>query len=168
MAYNTVILKSYSNIVEEYEAAAAFYPGHLLELTSDGKVQKHSGAGKTAVAMFAIEDALQGKGLGINGAYAAGDRVRCLIAQPGDQVYARLADEETVVIGDFVESNGAGGLRKVVRTPESWESADSQAAKSLYDKHIVGQVLVACDTTSLSTDESEARSTEQYVIIRIV
>lgn len=168
MAKNTVILKSYSNIIEEYEAAAALYPGQLLELTSAGTVQKHSGAGKTAVAMFAIEDALQGKGLGINGAYAAGDRVKCMIAQPGDILYVRLADEEKVSIGDFVESNGAGNLRKVVRTPQSWESADSQAAKSLYDKHIVGQAIEACDTTSLSTDESEARSTEQYVAIRII
>jgi hypothetical protein len=83
-------------------------------------------------------------------------------------VYARLADEETVVIGDFVESNGFGQMRKVVRTNESWESADSQAAKSQYDRHIVGVVLVACDTTSLSADESEARSTEQYVVIRII
>jgi len=168
MAYNSVIIKSYAHIISEFEAHAAIYPGDLVEINSDGEVQKHSGAGKTAGAMFALEDALQGKGLGVNGAYAAADQVRVWHAVPGEEVYARLADEETVVIGDFVESNGYGQLRRESRAPESWESADSQAAKSIYDRHIVGVVLAAVDTTSLSTDESEARSTEQYVRIRII
>lgn len=166
MAYNTIKLKKYVDIIEEYEAAGVILPGNLLEITSAGKVQKHSGAGKTAQALFALEDALQGKG--IESAYAAGDKVQVWVATPGEVVYGRLADEETVVIGDYVESNGAGQLRKVSRSTESWESADAQAAKSLYDKHIVGQVLVALDTTSLSTTDSSSRSTEQLVVIRIV
>jgi hypothetical protein len=168
MAYNTIKLKKYTDIIIEMEAVAALYPGNLLEITSAGKVQKHSGAGKTAAALFALEDELQGKGIGVNGAYAAGDMVQVWHATPGEVVYARQADEETLVIGDYVESNGLGQVRKVVRTNESWESADSQQAKSQYDRHIVGIVLTACDTTSLSTDESEARSTEQYVVIRII
>ena len=168
MAYNTIKLKKYTDIVEEYEAAAAIYPGHLLEFTSAGLVQKHSGAGKTAPALFALEDELQGKGIGIAGAYAAGDRVQVWHATPGEQVYARQVDEEALIIGDFVESNGAGCMRKVVRTNESWESADSQQAKSGYDRHIVGVVLVAASTTGLDDDSSELRTTEQYVIIKIV
>jgi len=168
MGYNTIKIKKYTDIVEEYAAAAALYPGHLLEITAAGTVQKHSGAGKTAPALFALEDELQGKGIGVSGAYAAGDRVQVWHATPGEVVYARQADEEALLIGDFVESNGLGQVRKVVRTNESWESADSQAAKSSYDRHIVGIVLTACDTTSLSTDESEVRTTEQYVVIKIV
>jgi GNAT superfamily N-acetyltransferase len=168
MAYNSVIIKSYVHIVNEYEAVAAITPGDLVEITSAGKVQKHSGAGKTAAAAFAIEDALQGKGLGVEDAYAAGDRVRVWNAIPGEEVYARLADEENVAIGDFVESNGYGQVRKVVRSAESWESANEGEGTSIFDKHVVGQVLAAVDTTSLSTDESEARSTEQYVRIRII
>lgn len=166
MAYNTIKLKKYTDIIEEYEAAAAILPGNLLEITSAGKVQKHSGAGKTASVLFALEDELQGKS--IADGYVAGDRVQVWVATPGEVVYGRLADEETVAIGDYVESNGAGQLRKVSRTPESWESADAQAAKSLYDKHVVGQVLAALDTTSLSTTDSSARATEQLVVIRIV
>lgn len=166
MSYNTVKLKKYVDIIEEYEAASELYPGNLVELTSTGKVQKHSGAGKTASCMFALEDELQGGSLAT--AYAAGSKVQVWCAVPGEIVYARLADEESVVAGDFVESNGLGQLRKVARSAESWESADSQAAKSLYDKHVVGVVLTALDTTSLSTDESEARPTEQFVKIRIV
>jgi len=168
MAYNTIKLKKYTDIIEEYEAVAAIYPGHLLEITSAGKVQKHSGAGKTAPALFALEDEMQGNGIGILGAYAAGDRVQVWVATPGEQVYARQADEEALVIGDFVESNGAGCMRKAVRSVESWESVDSTAAKSTWDRHIVGQVLVAADTTSLDDDSSELRPTEQYVIIRIL
>lgn len=166
MSYNTIKLKKYTDIIEAYEAASTLYPGNLLEITSAGKVQKHSGAGKTAPALFALEDELQGKG--IADYYSAADKVQVWVATPGEVVYARLADEETVVIGDFVESNGAGQLRKVSRSTESWESADAQAAKSLYDKHIVGQVLAAVDTTSLSADESEARPVEQFVVIRIL
>jgi hypothetical protein len=168
MAYNTIKLKKYTDIIEEYEAVAAIYPGHLLEITSAGKVQKHSGAGKTAPALFALEDELQGHGIGIAGAYAAGDKVQVWVATPGEQVYARQADEESLAIGDFVESNGSGQVRKVTRTNESWESADSQQAKSSYDRHIVGQVLVASDTTGLDDDSSELRPTEQYVVIRIL
>jgi len=169
MGYNTIKIKKYSDIVFEGKASGVIYPGDLVEFTTtEGTVKRHSGAGKTAAAMFALEDELQGKGIGVNGAYASGDRVQVWHAQPGEAVYARQADEEALVVGDFVESNGLGQVRKVTRTNESWESADSQAAHSQYDKHIIGVVLTASDTTSLSTDESEARSTEQYVVIRII
>jgi len=168
MAYNTVIIKSFVHIQREFEANAAIYPGDLVEIMNTGKLRKHSGAGKTAAAWFAIEDALQGKGLGVNGAYAAADQVRVWCAIPGEEVYARLADEQTIAIGDFLESNGYGQLRKALRSNESWESADAQAAGSSYDKHLVAVALEAADTTSLSTDESEARSTEQYIRVMVI
>ena len=171
MAYNTVKIKKYTDIVFEATASGTILPGNLVEFTSAANgstVQKHAGAGKTAACMFALEDELQGKGLGVNGAYSSGDRVQVWHATPGEVVYARQADEEALVVGDFVESNGYGQVRKVVRSSESWRSADSQAAHVLYDKHVVGVVLTASDTSSLSTDESEARSTEQYVVIRII
>lgn len=166
--YHTIILKNYVKVFEEYKAAAALLPGQLLELTSAGTVRKHSGAGKTAIPMFAIEDALQGKEIG--DAYATDDQVRVWIPQRGDIVYALLADEESVVVGDFVESNGGGYLRKVVRTNESWESTDSQQAKSQYDQHIVGVVLEAKDLTSLATESSSAATatTTQFTQIRIM
>ncbi len=166
--FHTIKLKNYLHVSEEYVAAAALSPGQLLELTSTGKVQKHSGAGKTALVMFAVEDELQGKG--INDAYAAGDVVQVWVPTRGDIAYAKLADEEKVIIGDFVESNGLGFLRKVVRTNESWESADSQQAHSIYGSHIVGQVLEAKDLTSLSTGDSSAATdtTTQFVKIRVI
>jgi hypothetical protein len=171
MKRNTIILKDYLHIFEEYEAATSIIPGQLVELNSAGKVQKHSGAGKTALPMFPIEDALQGKG--IRDAYAAGDKVRVWIPQRGDMVYALLADEESVVIGDFVESNGLGYLRKVSRANDSWESADTAPGgglHTLYDMHIVGVAVEAKDLTSLSTSDS-SRFTDvqvQYLMIRIL
>lgn len=173
MKYNSIILKRYLHIQEEYAAAAAIIPGMLVELTSAGTVQKHSGAGKTVLAMFAIEDALQGKGINQNLAadnYAAGDVVRCWIPTPGDIVYALLADEEKVVIGDKLESNGAGYLRKESRAQDSVESADAQAALSQYDKHIVGIALEAKNLTSLDATESSAATatTTQYIQVRIM
>ena len=106
-AKNTVILKNYLNVFEEYVAAAAtIYPGCLLELTSANKVKVHATAGGNALPMFAIEDAFQGKGIDDN--YATGDVVRCWIPTRGDVVYGILADGQTIAKGDFVESNGAG------------------------------------------------------------
>jgi hypothetical protein len=166
--HNTIILKNYLKVFNEFTASAAIIPGQLVELTSAGKVQKHSGAGKTAIPMFAIEDALQGKA--IDEAYAANDTVRVWAPQRGDEVYALLADEESVIIGDFLESNGGGYLRKVVRTNESWESTDSQQAKSQYDKHIVGIALEAKDLTSLATESSSAATatTTQYIKMMVL
>jgi hypothetical protein len=171
MKRNTIILKDYLHVFEEYEAAAALSPGMLVELTTAGKIQKHSGAGRTALPMFPIEDALQGKT--IRDAYAAGDKVRVWIPQRGDIVYGLLADEESVVIGDYVESNGLGYLRKVSRANESWESADTAPGggnHSTWDQHIVGQVLETKDLTSLSTSDSTRFSDTQiqFTLIRVI
>jgi hypothetical protein len=166
MKYNTIKLKNYLHIREEFTASNAILPGMLVELNGTaGYIKKHSGAGKTVLPMFAIEDALQGKA--IDETYATGDKVQVWIPTRGDIVYALLADEEKVVIGDFVESNGAGYLRK--RIPESWESADAQAANTIYDHSIVGQVIEDKDLSSLEGSESSAATatTTQFVAIRI-
>jgi hypothetical protein len=169
--HNTIIIKDYLHVFEEYEAYGTILPGQLVELTSAGKVQKHSGAGKTALVMVAIEDALQGKA--IDEAYASGDKVRVWIPQRGDMAYLLLADEDSVSIGDFVESNGAGFVRKEVRTNESWESDDAYpggGAHTLYDQHVVGQAVEAKDLTSLSTTDSSefGATTTQHTLIRIM
>ena len=109
MAKNTIKLKKYLNVIEEYEAAAAIIPGELIELTTAGTVQVHSTASGNCLPMFALEDELQGKG--IDEAYAAGDQVQVWIPTRGDQVYAILADGNDVEIGNFLESNGAGELQ---------------------------------------------------------
>ena len=105
---NTVILKNYLNIRNEYEAAAEVYPGMLLELTSAGKVQAHDTA-DDAVCMVAVEDELQGNGM--DDAYSSGDQVQCWVPQVGDEVYAILVDGQDISTADFLQSNGDGKLK---------------------------------------------------------
>ena len=107
---NTIIVKNYSDVVEEYLAHETIYPGQLLALTNALKVQKHASAGGAGrPVMFAVEDALQGKS--IDDPYSANDPVQVWIPGRGDDVLAILADGETVVKGGPLESNADGTLK---------------------------------------------------------
>lgn len=143
MAYNSIILKKYVDIVNEREAAATITPGMLVELTSAGKVQAHSNAGQNAAKAFAKEDALQGNG--IDDDYSSGDKVQVLSFIPGEEVYGILADDEDVAIGDFLESDGNGYLQK--------HEAGSAGVVE-YPNAIVGQALEAKDLSGSSGEES--------------
>jgi len=114
MAKNTIKLKKYLDIVNEYVAAGTITPGMLVELTSAGKVQAHSSAGEPVLPMFALEDELQGNGIDDN--YSADDQVQVWVTVRGEEVYALLKDGENVSIGDFLESDGAGHLQKYAAT----------------------------------------------------
>jgi len=142
---NTIRLKNYLNIFEEYEAESAIIPGELIELHTTGNVQVHSTEAGTAERMFAIEDELQGKG--IDDAYADGDRVQCWFPQAGDQVYAILEDGNSVAIGDFLESNGAGELQLHAGDVGSGGLTE-------YPHCIVAVALEAVDLSGSSGDES--------------
>lgn len=160
MAKNTIMLKNYLNVFEEYEAAAdTIYPGCLIELDSAGKVKVHVTAGGNALPMFAIEDALQGKGLDDN--YATGDKVRCWVPTRGDVVYGILADGQTIAKGDFLESNGAGYLQK--HTP------DEGSQNSIYQNAIIG---VSLDTESsvAGSEDSDINflSVNRRIAVRII
>lgn len=129
-------------------AVAELYPGHLLERTSADKVQKHSTSGGTcALPMFAIEDENQGKG--IDDAFAADARVVCWMPQRGDQVYAVLADGQSVAIGDYLESNGDGTLKKF-----SPDTADSDDPFTGYDRQVVAQADETLDLSDSSGGET--------------
>ncbi len=148
MSYKTVKLKRYLKINEEYEAAEAITPGHLIELNSDGKVQKHSNEDKNVLAMFALEDELQGRAIGT--AYETNDPVQCWIPTRGDQVYALLKANENVAIGNFLVSNGDGTLKK--HAPGVHSATDEN-----YPAKIVGIALEAVNETSV-----------QRIVVRIV
>lgn len=94
---------------EEARAAAAITPGHLIELASSGKVQKHSGAGAVAERNYALEDALQGNT--IDDDYSSDDLVSFLSAAPGDVIYGWLAAGENASIGSKLTSNGDGTFK---------------------------------------------------------
>lgn len=94
---------------EEDRAAAALSPGHLLEFTSAGKVQKHSSEGDHAERAVAVEDALQGNTL--TTAYALDDLVFYHLVDPGDEAQVFLQATENVAKGVKLISAGDGTLK---------------------------------------------------------
>lgn len=152
MAKNTVKIKKYSDVIEEYTlTAVAVTPGYFLEVTSAGVAQAHSTAGGNVFPLVALEDELQGDG--IDGNIAASQKTQCWIPYRGDQVYAWLKDGETAVIGSTLESAGDGTLQ--VHTADS-------AGVVEYPNAIVGIALEAVDL-SASSVTAKAR-----IIVRIV
>ncbi len=97
---------------EEYPAAAALTPGHLIEVTSAGAVQKNSAVSVSCRKLFAKEDGKLGRTIAT--AYATGEQVMCHSAQPGHLVYGWVpASATALVVGDKVKSNGDGTLVKI-------------------------------------------------------
>jgi len=111
MGKNTIKLKKYSDVIEEFVAADEIKPGMLVTLNADGKVIPHNLDGGNAIPMFALEDELQGKT--IDDAYAADDPVQVWIAGRGDIVYALANSGVTINVGDFLVSAGNGKLKPV-------------------------------------------------------
>jgi hypothetical protein len=151
MAYNTIKIKKYVDIVVEKEANAAITPGMLIEEMSTGKVRAHASAEGNVLPMFALEDELQGND--IDDAYAADDRVQCWIPQRGEEVYAILADGYDIDIGDWLASNGDGYLREHTAEVESWGVSEAGAV-TVNPLQIVAQALEAVDTSGSSGEES--------------
>lgn len=102
---------------DNYEERAAndgnIKPGHLLEILSTNKVQKHSVVGGRTMRWVALEDGKQGYSKNQYDAYASGDPVRIQACEPGDWMALRLpAAAAAVVIGSFLISDGAGCVIK--------------------------------------------------------
>jgi hypothetical protein len=156
---NTIKIKNYSDIFEEYVANAAIIPGMLIELMSTGKVRAHATAGGPVLPMFALEDEFQGNP--IDTAYAADATIpQCWIPGRGDQVNALLDDGEKVVIGDKLESAGNGFLQKW--TADVTDSAESD---NIQQNQIVAIALEAVDLESSSDTWPTAG---RRILIRIV
>lgn len=93
---------------EEGLVSAAFSPGHLVELTTAGKWQKHATEGGIAERAFATEDALQGKI--VSDAYVADNVAQVAIAQSGTVLYGMLKASQNVAINAKLISAGDGTL----------------------------------------------------------
>lgn len=107
MTVKTIFIKAPEHVVrKEGIALGAITPGMLIERAAGG-VQAHGTAASNAAPAFAFERELTGGG--IDDAYATDDTVLFGIAQPGVEVYAVVSG--SVALGDFLESDGAGGLR---------------------------------------------------------
>ena len=143
MAKNTIKIKKYTDVIEEYTSTAVtITPGMLIELTSAGLVQKHSVSTGRALVMFALEDELQGKT--IADVYAVSTKVQCWLPGHGDMVYALLADGETAVIGNWLASNGAGRLIVSTTNPigQAVEAVDMRGSAGVDPS---GRIIVRID-----------------------
>jgi len=157
MAVNTIKLTKYSDVIREHDAHAAIIPGALLELNSDNEVLNHDTAqGSCVPIMFALEDELQGKG--INDNYAAGDKVQVWIPGRGDIVYALLKDEQTLSIGDFVESDGYGKVQK--------SAVPASGNEDVFDHYLVG-VAMETITAGAYGSASESSAAGDYLNPRV-
>ena len=112
MSYYNIKLTQDDAYIKEAPAASAIIPGHLVETTSAGKVQVHSGGAK-ASKTFALEN-IPSAG-DINLAYAANDSARYGDFRSGSNVYALVAiAAPAIALNDDLESAGDGSLRKAV------------------------------------------------------
>lgn len=111
----TILLKG-DGLFKEALAGGAITPGHLINRNSSNQFVVHGTAAAETIPMFAVEDEAQGKD--ITDAYASGEIVNAVIPEKGAEIYALVpANAAAIVVGDLLESNGGGTLRK--RTPFS-------------------------------------------------
>ena len=161
MAYNTIKIKKHADVIEEFEAHATITPGMLLKLNSDNEVYAHdTAAGNVVPIMFALEDELQGHG--IDDDYSAGDQVQVWIPGRGDVVNALLRDEQTITIGELLESDGEGKLQSHVAV-----AGDSTTGTVVAP--IVGMAIEAVDLSTLPEgSESSAGGTYYNPRIKVM
>ena len=112
MAPQTIVLKGRPQR-REAAAGGAITPGHLIKYDTSGDFVVHNVAAGKTPAIFAGENEVVG--LDLTDAYASGDRVLAWHCGPGDEIYALVpANAPAIVIGDILESNGDGTVRKVL------------------------------------------------------
>ena len=158
----TISIKCFTDIQEEAIAHAVITPGMLIERLSTAKVQAHSSAGANQEWSFALENELEGQG--IDDDYAADDIVQYKFFRRGDIVNALLADDSAaVVIGDLLESNGDGALKKYVA-----DTADSDDPITVYPNQIVGMAEEALDLSGSSGEESSGLLNNARIQVRIL
>lgn len=114
---NTILLKG-RGIRKEAEAGGTITPGDLLNIDNTGKLIRHASASMKAAPLFAVEaeglDADASVAGGISDDYSSGDFVQAEYCYCGFEVYALVAAAAAAIaIGDLLESDGAGGLRKL-------------------------------------------------------
>jgi len=132
---NRIHLKGDYRQEEAKAASSGIYPGMLVKMNSSGNVAIHATEGGWAEKCFVMEDALQGKT--VDDVYTSGAIVTYIIALPGTEVNALIANHEDIVIGDILVSNGAGCLQKA-----------SSAASATIDESIVAIAMEAMSPDS--------------------
>ena len=130
---------------EEYEAGeAGIYLGMLLQVQSDNTVDMHDAVGGRCSALFAEEDALQGKT--VDDVYTIANSVMCILPGLGCEVCALIQDGQDLAQGDPVVSAGDGTLIGL-------GTADSEGV----DYFVIGYMCEALDLSGSADDNGLAR-----------
>jgi hypothetical protein len=141
---HTIILKGSGLQKEAPAGAATIVPGNLVKLQSNGTVLNHGTAAANAAKAFAKENEVIGKD--IDTAYASGDNVIYEVCHSGMEVYTFVAANAAAILrGDYLESDGLGGLRKSV------------VNAAVADTNRAGIVAVAIESLDNSAVASRAR-----------
>src|SRR3990167_2684133 len=144
MAYRTIVLKG-DPVRKELKAGGTITPGHIVQRNSANAVVVHPTAGGNASALVAVEDSLQGKD--VDDTYSSNNRVQLAYLSSGMEVALILATSQTVVIGDLLESNGNGQVRK--HTVQAADSVGAlEAGESIYPNAGIFRAIEAVTTTS--------------------
>ncbi len=142
-AANRVHAKGPFRHTEHKANSALIYPGMLIDIDANDEVAPHAVVGGKNLALFAAEDALQGKNA--ETIYEDDSIVTCYQFPQGSEVYALIADEQDLEIGDPVMSNGAGLLIAV---------ADASGADADY---IIAYMMETADLTGSDTEDTRFR-----------
>jgi hypothetical protein len=130
---------------EEYDAGeAGIYPGMLLKLASDGDVEIHDDENGRAEALFAEEDASQGKT--VDDVYIVDNVVSCILPQLGCEIRALIQDGQDISIGDRLVSAGDGTLKAL-------GTLDSEAV----DVFVIAVAMEACDLSGSNSSNTLCR-----------
>ncbi|MCB0092370.1 MAG: hypothetical protein KDE54_30985 [Caldilineaceae bacterium] len=117
-AENTIVLGLNENgserpIFDDMLASATVTPGEFLAISSGALIPHGTAAGTNVLRLVAVQPwAKTVAGTkGIDTTYASGDRVRYVMPQRGDSVYAFLEAGANVAKGAPLESGAAGNLQ---------------------------------------------------------
>ena len=136
MTVKTIVLKGNEFVVrKEAIALGAITPGMLIERAAGG-VQAHSTAASNAARAFTVEREITGDGIDV--AYATDDTVLYGIFHPGVELYAVVSG--AVALGEYLESDGAGGLR----TAAADAATDTAQRASIVAVAIAANVSTRC------------------------
>lgn len=108
MARNTILLRGQAREEGRIATPYAITPGMLVELADAGAAIPHTTDEGMAFPMFAKEQH-ENQGAGIDDDIAIGDEVQILFPEQGAKINAFTSD--TILEGEFVTSDGAGGVR---------------------------------------------------------
>lgn len=150
MAAKKIVLKATG--AEQYGGAladATITPGDLIKRTATGVI-RHATAAGNAMPMFAVNSADQNRG--IDSDYASGEDVPFVIAQRGAQIYGVVAaSAAAIAVGDYLESNGAGGLRKHTA------QAVAEGGSASYSIQANGPIAIALEAVDNSGGGTKVR-----------